>query len=562
MNVSSNTMNDDELPERLDVCLRCPESFGVDPGMSCMSLDEQGQLMVTGCQDGRNIVWDLETRGVRVVLEDGRWQGCGPVESVLLSQDGVFVLSCHSLRKAEVGSKKLFVLWRLGRSSEASVVATHEMVCSSETGTVSLCGIGSPVVHRGVLMMVLLTLGGMPMCLRVHVKGERLDMKELSETINTIHPSVGVGSNPVEQGGENIEYSIDVQPLSFPLSQKVTVEKEPEGKNVEKNQGSASSGGTTITDTRMHDVGGDLTSKRVDNSIIGRKVDVFWDGDGVWFRGTVNHLDESRMFVVYEDGDEEWVSFHGDIPWRYADVKESEPLQNALMAYCVSKDIVSIYDVSSMRLTLHKVCDLSSVIHAMELESVHTLSGMEFSRDGSLLALTYGSGFIELFHIGDEMKLVKRLDFLECSAGSTKERKHEWICSAFSPSGTYLFSSITMDRNENKHCILTWDHEKNTAKNLLQGQGSKILAMECHPVPIPMQIIALSDDGCVYIWSSIMHQNWSVFQPEFETLDRNREYIELETEFDLPPLQSTMPVGEGKSRVLHDVNSDEEILID
>ena len=59
-----------------------------------------------------------------------------------------------------------------------------------------------------------------------------------------------------------------------------------------------------------------------------------------------------------------------------------------------------------------------------------------------------------------------------------------------------------------------------------------------------------------------MHQNWSVFQPEFETLDRNREYIELETEFDLPPLQSTMPVGEGKSRVLHDVNSDEEILID
>lgn len=59
-----------------------------------------------------------------------------------------------------------------------------------------------------------------------------------------------------------------------------------------------------------------------------------------------------------------------------------------------------------------------------------------------------------------------------------------------------------------------------------------------------------------------MHQNWTVFQPEFETLDRNREYVEVETEFDLPPLHDALPPGDSKPKVLHDEASDEEILID
>lgn len=585
------------LPERLDVCLRCPPiQEGEGCGMTCMSLDGQGQLMVTGCRDGRNIVWDLETRGVRVVLEDSRWLGGCPVESVLLSRDGCFVMSCHSVDQdphvvdgdARSGGKKVLVLWSLGRSSEATVVATHEIAM---TGAVSMCmaGVSSPFSEsrqdETVLMMVLMTCGGVPMWLRVcGTSGSTEDALTNLNMCATYPVVVGVGS--IDRDVSNMTYHMESFPLTYDqgIPGAVVKDAEEEEKKMMNTSATSYSGGTTVTNALDDDGDDEQSSKRKQGPCVGSRVQVYWDGDGEWFSGTVRSQDLRTMFIVYDDGDEEWVPIHGDVPWKLVDddgntkkaiknknavvsAKEDDVKRhmNVLVAYCAKTDVIALCDKDGKRLTLHSSCDFS-VVHDLELEHVEP-SRMTFSQDGTMLAVTYASGFIELVQILEsEMKVIKRLDFLEYStSGRRKKRQHAWVCSAFSPGGTYIFCSMTTDQSSNNHCILTWNHEQNVVKNLLQGQGAKVLAMECHPVPTPMQILALSDDGCVYIWSSIMYQNWSTFQPEFETLERNREYVEVETEFDLPATQdSSLAIAEGIPRVLHDedIHDEEEIRID
>ena len=56
---------------------------------------------------------------------------------------------------------------------------------------------------------------------------------------------------------------------------------------------------------------------------VGQAVEVFWDGEGEWFRGMVTKLDDSeqQIFVKYDDGDEEWVDLRQE-QFRNADDRE------------------------------------------------------------------------------------------------------------------------------------------------------------------------------------------------------------------------------------------------
>lgn len=604
--------DDEALPERLDVCLTCPprskgEGESGTGRMTCMSLDEQGLLMVTGCHDGRTLVWDLETRGVRDVLEDSDWHHRGPVESVLVRRDGCLVLSCHSVgnyveetcmestlqhvseheteredsgiqpdsEKQTDSPVKRFVLWQLKRDSGALVVGTYEM--NDACGRVSMCACNPEVMSGGMrgsgesVLVALITHGGAPMVLKVCASKQDSDIAKTEKVLGTVEGDASKSRRRGCNEAESVVYDITLEPLSPRVPQRDVAAIQDQANHEERRHlGSSSSGGTTITDTRVDDSGEGFESSQIDSlSIIGRHVLVYWDGDGQWFRGTVHRRDKAgeRMFVVYEDGDEEWIQIHGAVPWKYADSVSQGTSQfcNVLLSYCPSNDLIAIYDNDSSKLTLHRGHDLAT-LDALIVGTVGVKpSRLTFSRDGSLLALTCGDGFIEVVQTTEDVHVCKKLDFFECSsAGRKKRRQHAWLCSTFSPSGTYLFNSMVIDKETNEHCILTWNHLENRAKNVLQGQGAKIIAMECHPIPTPLQIIALSDDGNIYIWSSIMHQHWSVFQPEFETLEENREYIEVETEFD-QPAQEVLPTGEGshgKSRILHDEDNEEDILID
>ena len=48
-------------------------------------------------------------------------------------------------------------------------------------------------------------------------------------------------------------------------------------------------------------------------------------------------------------------------------------------------------------------------------------------------------------------------------------------------------------------------------------------------------LLSMTAAGRVFIWAHILKENWEVFAPGFRSLEKNVEYIESETEFDLNP---------------------------
>lgn len=64
----------------------------------------------------------------------------------------------------------------------------------------------------------------------------------------------------------------------------------------------------------------------------GRRLDVFWEGDGVYYRGTVTgySITSGKHTIMYDDGDVERVKLP-DVPHRWLDAEHS-PGGSALVA--------------------------------------------------------------------------------------------------------------------------------------------------------------------------------------------------------------------------------------
>jgi hypothetical protein len=64
----------------------------------------------------------------------------------------------------------------------------------------------------------------------------------------------------------------------------------------------------------------------------GRRLDVFWEGDGVYYRGTVTgySITSGKHTIMYDDGDVERVKLT-DVPHRWLDAEHS-PGRSALAA--------------------------------------------------------------------------------------------------------------------------------------------------------------------------------------------------------------------------------------
>ena len=77
---------------------------------------------------------------------------------------------------------------------------------------------------------------------------------------------------------------------------------------------------------------------------VGRRVRVFWDGEGAWFDGVAEHIDEKSglVYVLYDDGDESWEALGtgGTTPWEYAE----DVMHNG----GVTGDVVGVVDVAVM----------------------------------------------------------------------------------------------------------------------------------------------------------------------------------------------------------------------
>ena len=244
------------------------------------------------------------------------------------------------------------------------------------------------------------------------------------------------------------------------------------------------------------------------------------------------------------------------------------------------RQYMAIYHASRLTLLDGKDLNLLDTMHFSDVAGVQA-SHITLSSDAAHIAITYPCGFVYVIEVSSQhivdnvtgnsgwsfsMKISARFDFEGGGNNKNGARKHSWITSRFSPDGAHLFTSIRLEGSD--HNIITWNHVEGQAENLLQGPGGTIIALDSLPDMRPMQVFALSSDGCIYVWSSIVSQQWCVFHPEFETLERNRLYVEEETEFDQPEMPSSKAVtddkhkeGEGLYVLSKDFNENVNIMI-
>ena len=76
---------------------------------------------------------------------------------------------------------------------------------------------------------------------------------------------------------------------------------------------------------------------------------------------------------------------------------------------------------------------------------------------------------------------------------------------------------------------------------MLEGpaESKGIIQLAAHPVRDLG--IALGVNGNLYVWARNYKEDWSAFDPKFETLIENVEYVEKEDEFDVKPKEETKP---------------------
>ena len=68
---------------------------------------------------------------------------------------------------------------------------------------------------------------------------------------------------------------------------------------------------------------------------------------------------------------------------------------------------------------------------------------------------------------------------------------------------------------------------------VLEGPNeAKGLVRSCYHPKRPL-MIGVGANGIMYVWAKVYEESWTDFQPDFQELKENREYVEREDEFDI-----------------------------
>lgn len=155
--------------------------------------------------------------------------------------------------------------------------------------------------------------------------------------------------------------------------------------------------------------------------------------------------------------------------------------------------------------------------------AVKDIPGMVMNK-GEPLVLSEGRSLLKRHMSAPRLAIFRRF--------VSNVEEHRWGPSTFAPDGVHVFSALA---SEDEHIIYSWNCLHGYAENVLEGTDVMVTAMVCHPDPSPMQLATLSQSGKIFVWTKSLSQPWSIFSPEFETLEQNRMYVESETEFDTTP---------------------------
>ena len=424
------------VPERIEACFECPPSSSSsssspkDGGSlvaKMVSMDVNETHLVTGCEDGRIIVWDLESRGLVCELQG---EHTSAVRHVVWGTSGQYVVAAH-----DTGVLVCWDVW------------DRKCLCQKDgfVGVRNLClWVGW---KGGVMRCIISSVAGLQ-CILVTHAGRKTTW---CLRATPFHKAAG---------------------LSKPLSLEASVQQQ-----------------------------------RDDN---GKPAE----------RGGI----EQYLVVQKTDG---------------RPVSESS---NVLQVYS-NESYIALYLKKTGGLEVYKASNAARVGQYVLKEGTH-VSDISFTPlDGtsqkeesspSFAVVSCAQEYILVLDLNvetDNLTVACTFDFSSEGNSDSKTRRHSWECSCVSPRGGFIYSGMAMHGDAHQ-CIMSWNRLASRAENLLKGPQGKPVSMKCHPDPRPTQLFVLCDDGKVYVWCSIMSQRWSIFQPEFETLEYNREYQETENEFD------------------------------
>lgn len=126
--------------------------------------------------------------------------------------------------------------------------------------------------------------------------------------------------------------------------------------------------------------------------------------------------------------------------------------------------------------------------------------------------------------------------------------KSPWGCACSSADGKYLYATTCGGKRGEENCIFGWqlDGNNHSLSMILESAvKDKTVQLLCHPVPYPMQLLAVNGCGDIYIWTTHFMQRWDKFAPDWDDLQENEEYVEKEDEFDLVGEECVMNLDQG-----------------
>ncbi len=142
----------------------------------------------------------------------------------------------------------------------------------------------------------------------------------------------------------------------------------------------------------------------------------------------------------------------------------------------------------------------------------------------------------------------------------------QWQAWAVSPSGEHI---VSVPDSKGVQLLFIWNVETGELFRKMEGprEGGGIVDIavrlfrlktneEWHPFrPI---FITVSEWDLIFVWSTTHKENWSAFAPGFEEIDENREYQEMEDEFDMVPEHIHNLRKRGVEPIM-EVNQDEHV---
>lgn len=112
----------------------------------------------------------------------------------------------------------------------------------------------------------------------------------------------------------------------------------------------------------------------------------------------------------------------------------------------------------------------------------------------------------------------------------------QWNTVKFSPTGEHVCAS-TQGGSGAAHDIYIWETEMGSLVQILEGAHEELLDVDWGVRSTNGNVCCISsngiDSGTIYIWGVKATPKWSALAPDFEEIEQNIEYIEMEDEFDL-----------------------------